>query len=115
MRISYSLIVVSLLLLPLQATAQSGSVGGSGSGTAGVTTGTAPGSTGSPGAANAPGTNSLGTAQSSGGVTTGSAAGSTAEDKRIQDENRPVDQKLKGLRRAERFQVRSWIRQRQGI
>ena len=97
MRISCSLIVVSLLLLPLQATAQSG---GSGGGSAGVTTGTAPGSTGSPGAANAPGTNSLGTAQSSGGVTTGSAAGSTAEDKRIQDENRQVDQKLKGICRG---------------
>jgi len=46
---------------------------------------------------NVPGTNSLGTAQSSGGVTTGSASGSTAEDKRIQDENRQIDQKLKGI------------------
>ena len=100
MRISCSLIIVGLLLLPFQAMAQSGSVGGSGGGTAGVTTGTAPGSAGSPGAANAPGTNSLGTAQSSGGVTIGSAAGSTAEDKRIHDENRQVDQKLKGICRG---------------
>src|SRR5262249_34973583 len=106
MRVSRSLMIATLLLVPLQAAAQSsggsagGGVGGSGSGSAGVTTGTAPGSTGSPSAANAPGTNSLGTAQSSGGVTTGSAAGSTAEDKKIQDENRDVDRKLKGICRG---------------
>jgi hypothetical protein len=106
MRISCSLIIAGALLLPLQAAAQSGGVGGSGSGSAGVTTGTAPNTTGSPNTSqsttmpNAPGTNSLGTAQSSGGVTTGSAARSTTEDKKIQEENRLVDQKLKGICRG---------------
>src|SRR5947208_17181405 len=106
MRISCSFIVAGTLLLPLQAMAQSGSVGGSGTGSAGVTTGTAPSTTGSPNAPssattpNPPGTNSLGTAQSSGGVTTGSSSGSTPEDKKIQDENRDIDRKLKGLRRG---------------
>ena len=106
MRISCSFIVAGTLLLPLQAMAQSGSVGGSGNGPAGVTTGTASGTTGSPNApssatkVNPPGTNSLGTAQSSGGVTTGSASGSTAVDKKIQDENRDIDRKLKGICRG---------------
>jgi hypothetical protein len=96
MRMSCSLIIAGALLFPLQALAQSGSVGGSGSGTAGVTTGTAPGAPKAtmPGP---PGTNSLGTAQSSGGVTTGSAAGSPSDDKEIQDENRQIDRKLKGI------------------
>jgi len=99
MRASRFLIAASLLLFPLYAMAQSGGVGGSGSGTAGVTTGTAPGTTGASKAAppNTPGTNSLGTAQSSGGVTTGSAGGSKAEDEKIQDENRKINQKLKGI------------------
>ena len=99
MRMSCSLIVAGALLMPLQALAQSGSVSGSGNGTAGVTTGTAPGTTGAPKEAmpGPPGTNSLGTAQSSGGVTTGSAGGSKAEDDKIQDENRKTDQKLKGI------------------
>jgi hypothetical protein len=103
MRMPIYLIIASALLLPLQAAAQSGGVSGSGSGSAGVTTGTAGSITGSssgtmPGP---PGTNSLGTAQSSGGGgTTGSASGSTAIDQRIQDENRQVDQKLKGMCRG---------------
>lgn len=101
-----SIIIAGMLLTPLHAMAQSGSVGGSGSGAAGATTGTAPGAigssrnTGSPNSAmpGPPGTNSLGTAQSSGrAVTTGSAAASTADDKKIQDENRGVDRKLKGI------------------
>jgi hypothetical protein len=102
MRMSCSFIIAGALLLPLQAMAQSGTVGGSGSGTAGVTTGTAPSTAGSSRGAmpNSPGTNSLGTAQSSGGVTTGSAAGNTTEDKKIQDENRHIDQKLKGICRG---------------
>ena len=102
MRMCSLLVVVSLLLSPVHAFAQSGSVGSSGSGSAGVTTGTAPSTTGSPRATqpNSPGTNSLGTAQSSGGVTTGSAAGSVTEDKKIQDENRHIDQKLKGICRG---------------
>jgi hypothetical protein len=110
MRMPIYLIIASALLLPLQATAQSGGVTGSGAGSAGVTTGTAgsstgsSGTTGSAGSAGAmpgpPGTNSLGTAQSSGGVTTGSASGSTAVDQRIQDENRQIDQKLKGICRG---------------
>ena len=97
MRMSSCLIIAGALLLPLQAIAQNGSssggVSGSGSGSAGVTTGTAPGAA----KPNTPGTNSLGTAQSSGGVTTGSAAGSTSEDRKIQDENRQINQKLKGI------------------
>ena len=100
MRMSCSLLIAGALLFPLQAIPQSGSVGSSGNGSAGVTTGTAPGTTGSSNAAksNAPGTNSLGTAQSSGGgVTTGSAAGGATEDKKIEDENRHIDQKLKGI------------------
>ena len=107
MRMPMYLIIASALLLPFQATAQSGGVSGSGSSSAGVTTGTAgssAGSTGSAGGTGAmpgpPGTNSLGTAQSSGGVTTGSASGSTAIDQRIQDENRQIDQKLKGICRG---------------
>ena len=103
MRMSCSLIIAGALLLPFQAMAQSGSVGGSGSGVAGVTTGTAGSGTGSPQATMPPppGVNSAGTAQSSGaGVTTGSASGSTAEDKKIQDENRQIDQKLKGICRG---------------
>ena len=102
MRLSCSLVIASALLLPLQAVAQSGSVGSSGGGSAGVTTGTAPGTTGSPNAPrsaapNTPGTNSLGPAQSSGGVTTGSAGGNTAVDKNVEDENRKIDQKLKSI------------------
>jgi len=100
MRTSCCLIIAGALLFPLQALAQSsgsggssGGVSGSGSGGAGVTTGTAPGAM----KPNPPGTNSLGTAQSSGGVTTGSASGSTSEDKKIQDENRQINQKLKGI------------------
>src|SRR5262249_47492389 len=107
MRMTRYLIIASVLLLPLQATAQSGGVSGSGSSSAGVTNGTAgssAGSTGSAGGTGAmpgpPGTNSLGTAQSSGGVTTGSASPSTAIDQRIQDENRQIDQKLKGICRG---------------
>jgi hypothetical protein len=100
MRVSRSLIIASVLLIPLQAAGQSGggtggSVGGSG-GTAGMTTGTTPSATttGAP----PPGTNSAGTAQSSGsGMTTGLAMGSTAEDKKIEDENRDVSRKLKGI------------------
>jgi|ERR1700752_4494131 hypothetical protein len=105
MRMPIYLIIASALLIPLQATAQSGGVSGSGSGSAGVTTGTAGSTTGSAGSAatmpGPPGTNSLGTAQSSGGgITTGSASGSTAIDQRIQDENRQIDQKLKGICRG---------------
>jgi hypothetical protein len=110
MRMSCSLIIAGALLLPLQAVAQSGSVGGSGSGTAGVTTGTAGSTTGTAGSSTGspkatmpppPGVNSAGTAQSSGaGVTTGSASGSTAEDKKIRDENRQIDQKLKSICRG---------------
>src|SRR5262245_12476831 len=110
MRMTRYLIIASALLLPLQAAAQSGGVSGSGTGSAGVTTGTAGSSTGSAGTTGSaggtgampgpPGTNSLGTAQSSGGVTTGSASGSTAIDQRIQDENRQIDQKLKGICRG---------------
>jgi hypothetical protein len=109
MRMPIYLIIASALLLPLQAAAQSGGVSGSGSGSAGVTTGTAGSSTGSSSTTGSssgtmpspPGTNSLGTAQSSGGgVTTGSASGSTAIDQRIQDENRQIDQKLKGVCRG---------------
>jgi hypothetical protein len=112
MRTAIFLVIASALLLPLQATAQSGGVSGSGTGSAGVTTGTAGGGTagssstmGSAGGTGSmpgpPGTNSLGTAQSSGsGVTTGSAFGSTAIDQRIQDENRQIDQKLKGICRG---------------
>jgi hypothetical protein len=44
MRMPRYLIIASALLMPLQATAQSGGVSGSGSGSAGVTTGTALGS-----------------------------------------------------------------------
>ena len=47
MRMPIYLIIASALLLPLQATAQSGGVSGSGSGSAGVTTGTAGSATGS--------------------------------------------------------------------
>jgi hypothetical protein len=111
MRIPIYLIIASALLLPLQAAAQGGGVSGSGSGSAGATTGTAgsnagsSGTTGSAGGTGSmpgpPGTNSLGTAQSSGGgVTTGSATASTAIDQRIQDENRQIDQKLKGICRG---------------
>ena len=110
MRMAPCLIIASVLLLPLQATAQGGGVSGSGTGSAGVTTGTAgsskgsSGTTGSAGSTGAmpgpPGTNSLGTAQSSGGVTTGSAAGGTAIDQKIEDENRQIDQKLKGICRG---------------
>ena len=111
MRMPTYLIIASALLLPLQATAQSGGVSGSGTGSAGATTGTAGSNTGSSGTTGSaggtgampgpPGTNSLGTAQSSGrGVTTGSASGSTAIDQRIQDENRQIDQKLKGICRG---------------
>jgi hypothetical protein len=111
MRMAIYLIIASALLFPLQATAQSGGVSGSGSGSAGVTTGTAGSSTGSSSTTGStdgtatmpgpPGTNSLGTAQSSGGgVTSGSASGSMAIDQRIQDENRQIDQKLKGICRG---------------
>lgn len=112
MRISCSLVIATALLLPLQALAQSGSVGGSGGGSAGVTSGTAgtnagttgtgSGTIGSPGGAGPPrGTNSLGTAQSSGrGVTTGAASGSRLNDKRIEEENRQIDRKLKSICRG---------------
>lgn len=94
MRMSFSLIVAGVLLLPVQATAQSGGAAG------GASSGAATAPTGSPDVAipGPPGTNSLGTAQSSGrGVTTGSAAGSTAEDRKIQEENREIERKLKGI------------------
>jgi hypothetical protein len=109
MRMARYLIIASALLIPLQASAQSGGVSGSGGGSAGVTTGTAGSTAGSSGTTGSssvampgpPGTNSLGTAQSSGGgVTTGSASGSTAIDQGIQDENRQIDQKLKGICRG---------------
>jgi hypothetical protein len=103
MRMSCSIIIASALLLPLQAVAQSGSVGGSGSGTGGVTSGTAGGNSGTVGTGSGatPGTNSLGTAQSSGrGAASGSASANTSEDKKIEDENRQIDQKLKGICRG---------------
>ena len=97
MRVLNPLVLSIFLLMPLQAMAQSGSVGGSGSGAASVTTGAAGSTTGAPTMPGPPGTNSLGTAQSSGGVTTGLAGGSKAEDDKIQEENRKTDQKLKGI------------------
>jgi hypothetical protein len=95
--------VASVLLLPLQASAQSGGAAGATTGTAGSTAtppGTTTSPTGSPSATmpGPPGTNSLGTAQSSGrGATIGSAGGPTAEDKKIEDENRDVERKLRGI------------------
>jgi hypothetical protein len=102
MRISCFLIVASVSLLPAQAFAQSGGVGGSGSAAAGVTTGTAKGSgaTGAPDVRmpGPPGTNSAGTAQSSGEVTTGSASRSTSDaDAKIRAEDPKVDQTIKGI------------------
>jgi len=124
MRMSCSLIVASVLLLPLQAVAQSGGasgggagsggVGGSGSGTAGVTTGTATGTgstTGTVGAPNRapnlqmpgpPGVNSAGTAQSSGGSRTiGSASVVDPNaDAKSRAEESPVDKKINGICRG---------------
>ena len=115
MRVSRAIILAGLLLLPVQAMAQSGGAGGGATGTGTASPGALNGSLGNPNPSsqtspnnlnaagnptlpNPPGTNSAGTAQSSGsGVTTGSAAGTTAEDKKIQNENRQVDQKLKGI------------------
>ena len=112
MRVPRILIIAGVLLIPLQAIAQSGSTGSSSGGAAGSTTGTAGGTTTSPratspiGSPNAampgpPGTNALGTAQSSGrGATTGSASGSTAEDKKIRAEDSKVDTKIKSICRG---------------
>ena len=127
MHMSRLIVFASLLLLPLQAMAQSsgggaggGSTGGSASGGSSSSTGAAspgavsgslsnpnPGSqirpnnlnsAGQPTLPNPPGTNSAGTAQSSGrGVTTGSASGSSAEDAKIRAEDPKVDKKIKSI------------------
>ena len=99
MRLPSLLLFVIFLLTPLQGSAQVGSVGGSGSGSAGVTTGTAPSTTGAPNVKmpGPPGTNSAGTAQSSGSVTTGSASGSTADDAKIRAEDPRIDRKIKSI------------------
>ncbi|MBR0896071.1 hypothetical protein JQ616_14015 [Bradyrhizobium tropiciagri] len=60
----------------------------------------------SPQVTSPPGTNSAGTAQSSGrlnsgeGVTTGSASSTENLDKAIEDENKSVDRRVKGICRG---------------
>ena len=102
MRISPFLIIASALLIPLHAVAQSGGVGGSGSGAAGVTTGTARSTTGAPAVTmpGPPGTNSSGTAQSSGRGTSGAAAASVADDEKIRAEDPKIDKKIKSICRG---------------
>lgn len=99
MRMSCSLFIAGALLLPLQAAAQSGSVGNSGGGTAGATTGTGTGATGAPNVKmpGPPGVNSAGTAQSSGSLTTGAASGSGAGDAKIRAEDPKIDKKIKSI------------------
>ncbi|MCA6122878.1 hypothetical protein J6500_13360 [Bradyrhizobium sp. WSM 1704] len=101
-----ALATIVFLLAPAAGFAQgTGGAGGSaGAGTGSPspsgTSGTASSQLGSP-----RGTNSAGTAQSSGrpnsgeGVTTGSASGQSI-DKTIEDENRSVDHRLKGICRG---------------
>ncbi|MBR0873032.1 hypothetical protein JQ633_21930 [Bradyrhizobium tropiciagri] len=95
--VTTALATIAILLPPAAGFAQGTGTGGSPSSSA--TSGTAaPQLT-------APGTNSAGTAQSSGrpnsgeGVTTGSASGQSI-DKTIEDENRSVDHRLKGICRG---------------
>jgi hypothetical protein len=106
MRMSCTLMVAGMLLIPLQAAAQSGGAAGATTGTGG-TSATPPGATTSPtGSPNAampgpPGTNALGTAQSSGrGATTGSASGSSSVDEQIRAEDPKIDRKLKSICRG---------------
>lgn len=103
MRMSCTLMAAGMLLIPLQAAAQSGGAAGTGPGGSAPTTGAPTSPTGSPNVAipGPPGTNALGTAQSSGrGVTTGSASGNASVDDRIRAEDSAIDKKLKSICRG---------------
>lgn len=86
------IVILSLAAMPAIAFAQAtGGTSGSGGSTGGVAGSSSP----------APGTNSLGTAQSSGlgsGLTTGNAGGSG--DAAVNAENRMLDKKLKSICRG---------------
>jgi hypothetical protein len=88
------IVILSLAAMPAVSFAQSaggaaGSSGGSAGSTGGVANSPAP----------APGTNSLGTAQSSGGGTTGTGTGGSG-DAAVNAENRMLDKKLKSICRG---------------
>jgi hypothetical protein len=99
-----SIIAGLLAATPMSCLAQGGGAGGtSGSSTSGTTglgnTGGAAQQSASP----PPGTNSLGTAQSSGATTgtgRGAAAGDKSTDAVVEQENRVIDQRLKGICRG---------------
>jgi hypothetical protein len=100
--VTSALATIVFLLAPAAGFAQ-GTGGAGGSAGAGAGSPSSSGTT-SPQLA-PPGTNSAGTAQSSGrpnsgeGVTTGSASGQSI-DKTIEDENRSIDRRLKGICRG---------------
>ena len=96
--VTAALATIAILLAPAAGFAQ-----GTGGGTGGPSS---PGTSGTTSPQlSPPGTNSAGTAQSSGrpntgeGVTTGSAA-APSFDKAIEDENRSIDRRLKGICRG---------------
>ncbi|TPQ31352.1 hypothetical protein C2U70_24190 [Bradyrhizobium guangdongense] len=95
-----SVVACVLAAMPLSSFAQSGTGGAAGSTTSGV--GDATGATRqSP--SPPPGTNSLGTAQSSGATTgtgRGAAGGGKSTDAVVQEENKVIDQRLKGICRG---------------